>query len=302
MLRKLKKMAGLLGLAAMAPHLGLAQARPLAPDTLSTNDVFGLTLNAAGTEAFFVNSNKGREQLKIMTAQRAAGRWQAPVVAPFSGAYRDIDPMLAPDGRRLFFNSNRPVREGEPARKDFDIWYVDRTGTGSWGAPKHVGAPVSSDSVGEFYASAARSGNLYFTASRRDGRGKNDIYVARWQKGAYLLPENLAGINTGSSESNPYISPDESILLFFSDRPGSLGRSDLYISYRTGKEWSAAQSLGSAVNTADSEFCPSVSADGRWFYFSRTVRQGEVILAENLYYIASQQLPVDAKRWKRAFR
>jgi hypothetical protein len=55
------------------------------------------------------------------------------------------------------------------------------------------------------------------------------------------------------------------------------------------------------VNTADSEFCPSVSADGQRLYFSRTIRKDGAVLAENLYYIASRELPVDAKRWQRAF-
>ncbi|UYZ61793.1 TolB-like translocation protein [Hymenobacter weizhouensis] len=289
------------GLAAVLPHLLWAQARMLAPDTLSNGGVFGLTLNAAGDEAYSVSSSKGREQLRIMTARRVAGRWQTPVVASFSGRYRDIDPILSPDGRRLFFNSDRPV-QGDVAKKDFDVWVLDRDAAGSWSAPQRVGAPVSTDSVSEFYASPSREGTLYFTANRKDGRGRNDLYVARWQKTGYAAPENLAGLNTAASESNPYISPDGSILLFFSDRPGGAGDSDLYISYREKGQWSAPQNLGRAVNTAAGEFCPFVSADGKTLYFSRQVRQAGGIAAENLYYIRTQELPLNAKRWKRAFR
>jgi hypothetical protein len=57
----------------------------------------------------------------IMVSHFRGGRWTKPEVASFSGRWRDIDPALSPDGRRLFFAPNRPVKEGEPVRKDFDV-------------------------------------------------------------------------------------------------------------------------------------------------------------------------------------
>ena len=41
------------------------------------------------------------------------GKWSRPVVAAFSGKYNDTDPFVSPDGKRMFFISNRPFKAGE---------------------------------------------------------------------------------------------------------------------------------------------------------------------------------------------
>ena len=37
------------------------------------------------------------------------GAWSKPEILPFSGQYRDTDPVLAPDGASILFASDRPV-------------------------------------------------------------------------------------------------------------------------------------------------------------------------------------------------
>src|SRR5262249_9702804 len=50
------------------------------------------------------------------------GHWSTPEVAPFSGQYSDADPFITADGSKLFFISNRPLKAGEKAKDDLDIW------------------------------------------------------------------------------------------------------------------------------------------------------------------------------------
>ncbi len=81
----------------------------------------------------------------IMTSRFEHGRWSAPVVAPFSGRWRDLEAAMAPDGSYLVFASNRPATEGgtavagnysgaiRPARGG-NLWRVDRKGSG-WSTP-----------------------------------------------------------------------------------------------------------------------------------------------------------------------
>ncbi|QIX62078.1 hypothetical protein HER32_13130 [Hymenobacter sp. BT18] len=277
-------------------HGAAAQARLFAPDTLSDGGVFGLALSADGQEAYFTDSDKTRTSLRLMQAKRVGGRWQPPTPVPFASAYRDIDPIFSPDGRRLYFNSTRPLEAGGSERPNFDVWVVERTAGGGWSEPARVPV-VSQDSTSESYASVARNGAMYFTSTRKAGPGKSDIYRSAWKNGAYQ-PAEVWPLNTPSSDGNPYISANDQVLWFLSDRPGGFGATDLYVSYRRGKTWSPPHNLGPAVNTDASEFCPLLSADGRTLYFSRTVREGTVITREDLYSIpvAELQLPREILR------
>jgi hypothetical protein len=47
------------------------------------------------------------------------------------------------------------------------------------------------------------------------------------------------------------------------------------VSFRTTDSgWGPAINLGSAINTADTEFCPMVTPDGRYLLFSRSYGGG----------------------------
>ncbi|MCB2378883.1 hypothetical protein LGH70_14875 [Hymenobacter sp. BT635] len=272
-----------------------AQARVFAPDTLSDGGVFGLAVSADGTEAYFTDSDRTRTSLRLMQSRRVAGRWQPPTPVPFASRFRDIDPIFSPDGRRLYFNSTRPYDGSTTERPNFDIWVVERRGSG-WAEPQRV-AGASHDSTSESYASVARNGTIYFTSTRRGGPGKSDIYASVLKNGAYQPAEPLA-LNTAGSDGNPFISANNQVLLFISDRAGGFGGTDIYMSYRQGNGWSSPRNLGPQVNTAGSDFCPALSADGRTLYFSRTERRADTIVREDMYWIpvAELKLPPDIQR------
>jgi len=212
----------------------------------------------------------------LLSRQRGDGGWGEPEVAPFSGRWSDADPHISPDGRRLFWISNRPLPGTPPpadtARGDYDIWYVEHAADGAWGEPRHVGAPVSAPGATEWSPSVAANGNLYFGTVRPGGRGGNDLYVARLVGGTYAEPESLGdSINTRGGEVEPWVAPDESYLIFSGQaRPGSVGGFDLFVSRRVNGAWQAAVPLGGGVNSPAGDFNQSVSPDGRWLYFSST--------------------------------
>jgi Tol biopolymer transport system component len=118
--------------------------------------------------------------------------------------------------------------------------------------------------------SPPRSGTLYFSSNRPGGLGENDIYRTQRAAGRWTTPENLGpGVNSAGREYGPYIAPDETYLIFASERPGGLGGADLYISVRgaDGRR-SKPANLGPAVNTVTSEYTPMVSPDGRHLFFT----------------------------------
>lgn len=82
-----------------------------APGVVSTSHY---ELNAAltpdGETVFFTVSppNRRLNQYTIMTSSYRDGAWSQPEVAPFSGQYSDADPLVSPDGQRIYYISRRP--------------------------------------------------------------------------------------------------------------------------------------------------------------------------------------------------
>lgn len=226
-------------------------------------------MNAAfspdGNELYFTMKDVAERSSVIVVTRRVDGRWQPPQIAPFSGRYDDVDPMLSPDGTRLYFASYRPHEPGEKAPGDADLWYVERRGD-VLGEPVRLGEPVSTPRD-DFYPSLTRDGSIYYSTKDLQS-GSYDVFRARLEGGAYRVENLGAPVNTGASEYDPFVAPDESYLVFASGRPGGRGDSDLYVSFREGASWAEPVSLGGVINSTARDYCPSVSPDGKYFFFT----------------------------------
>jgi|GEM_PF-189148 len=232
-------------------------------------DEYGPAFTPDGRTIYFTRRSADRKMEHIYFSRFDGGRWGEPQVAPFSGKYFDKEPFITPDGRKLFFSSTRPVEPSAPARKDFNLWVVERTAAGaSWGEARPLGAEVNSDTY-DNYPAVAANGNLYFSSTRAGGQGSNDLYRARLVNGRYAPAENLASLNTPKSDADPYIAPDESYIIISTTREGSYGEGDLYISFNAGDRWTTPRNLGAGVNSATYEYTPLVSPDGKYLFFSR---------------------------------
>lgn len=223
-----------------------------------------LTISPNGSELFYVTTDSSFSYYTIIRVVKENNHWKEPEVAPFSGEYLDLAPSFSPDGTKLFYSSSRPVPGSHKEKSDLDIWVVEKQGD-SWSSQKHLPAPLLTEDY-ELNASAASNGNLYF---QRGSVG--DIFVANFQDGCYLAPERLPlPVNSEHDESAPFISPDESFLLFHSNRPGGFGGMDIYICFRKKSgQWSPPVNLGEPVNTAFNEGGPCLSPDRKYLFFSR---------------------------------
>ncbi|RMF59551.1 MAG: hypothetical protein D6748_06155 [Calditrichaeota bacterium] len=253
--------------------------------TDNTNE-FGITFSPDGKEVFFTRQNFREEPLmKIYHARYEKGMWTNPEVAPFSGQYEDNDPMFSPDGQTLFFCSKRPTPQN-PEKRDFDIWMVKRT-SGGWSKPIHLGESVNVDGYDDLFVSVTQDGTLYFASNRPASYGEMDIFRARVQNGKYLAAENIGNpVNSEAREANPFVSRDEKMLIFYSDRPGGFGWIDLYISFNEGGKWSPPVNLGEVINTPDLDFSPYISPNGKYFFFAR--RKNKIV---NLFQVNIDVLP-----------
>jgi Tol biopolymer transport system component len=226
-----------------------------------------MALSPDGNEIFYtLQSPQGIFSTIMYMRKTNSGHWSSPEVAPFSGHYSDMEAAFRPDGKAIYFVSNRPLA-GDSV-KDFDIWIVEKNGE-SWSKPVNIGAPVNTRE-NEFYPSVSANGNLYFTANYPRGKGKEDIYLARWERDHWAEPLSLdTGVNSAFYEFNAFVSPAEDYIIFSSyGRKDDRGRGDLYISFRSANgTWKPARNL-TLINSEKLDYCPFVSFDKKIFFFT----------------------------------
>ena len=241
-----------------------------APGIISTSAPEGAT-SVSPDGSFLLFARARAEPDGILITEQIDGVWSKPHRVSFSEGRHDWDFTLAPDGKTVLVASARPDAAGEEPLDDHRIWISTRNGR-EWSEPRVLAPPVNAGQHDSYpWLSAAHT--LYFFSGRDGGLGHGDIYRATGWDGNSPRVENLgAPVNGPHHEVDPYIAPDESFLIFCSDRPGGFGKADIYVSFRTvGEGWSEPINLGDRVNTAADEYIPSVTPDGRYFLFTSNV-------------------------------
>jgi ankyrin repeat protein len=213
-----------------------------------------------GTDVYWT-SISGR--MRILWMKLKDGKWSAPAPASFTG-FDDCYPSFSGDGKRLYYVSYRQLNAD---RKNpgfgINLWFVERAKNG-WSEPQPVGPPFDTGNI--FGFSMTREGTVYYA----EGGGSSfDIFCSKFAGGTYSKPVRLGeAVNSSYMEDEPFIAPDESYLIFKSMRPGGLGGADLYISFHRGDgSWTEAKNLGPLINTEYAERFPSVTRDGKYFFF-----------------------------------
>lgn len=252
------------------------EARPFAPGLISLPGryEFALSFSPAGDELLFTQQVPGKP-VSVLYSRTEKGLWTEPVQVRLSGGARheEMEAFFAPDGARILF---APYDEGMDVR----IWSLE-VGPDGWLDPRELPSPVADEPA--FYPTLSDRGTLYYTnlSARR-------IYRAELE-GLTVSSVEEAGLEFGG---HAFIAPDESFVLLDAREDDSLGGSDLYVAFRRpDRTWARPRHLGAEVNSGFDETCPSLSADGRYLFFSRYDEPNQL---SDIYWIDSAV--VDAAR------
>jgi len=253
------------------------------PTIVSTGlDELNSVFSPDGREFYFSIRNFSGA-VSIFQMKREGENWTQPKLLPFASRYGDIDVTISPDGSKILFCSRRPIPGSDEPKEDYDFWMAEREGN-TWGEPIHLGEDINSDSH-DYYPIMTNRGAIYFS-SQREGPGTNNIYRSEFTDGKYAQAVKLGEeINTEHREFDPYITPDESMLIFTSGRPEGLGSGDLYISFKDKEgNWTKAINMGDKINTPGSEYCPMISLDGKYLFFTGAGRDPRRLPGKPLTY------------------
>lgn len=104
--------------------------------------------------------------------------------------------------------------------------------------------------------------------------------------GKYADAENLGDtINSQFNEFEPLIASDESFLIFMAGgRPDGRGGLDLFISYNRNGTWTKPVNLGEKINSGGNEYSPTISPDGKYFFWTSTRGFADKTLEKRLDY------------------
>ncbi|RIV17353.1 hypothetical protein DYU11_32205 [Fibrisoma montanum] len=247
------------------------EAKLFAPGVVSKEGryEYGSYFSNDGKEFYYAVIINGKPQIWVSRLEDT--RWTDPEVVLASDKYEYNDPFLSPDGKRLFFISDRAL-DGQGDKKDFDIWYVERKDNG-WSEPISSGPAINTDK-NEYYMSFTTDGTMYFSSNGEGESPANKNYNIRFAKfsGGQFQPSQKLGdsVNSEYYEADVFVSPDEQYVIFCAERPDGMGQGDLYISFKDEQgQWQKAKNMGKAINTDKYEFCPFVSSDGKYLFFSR---------------------------------
>jgi ankyrin repeat protein len=200
---------------------------------------------------------------RIWWMREENGRWTAPEVAPFSD-FASWHSALSPDGRRLYFASDRP-RAGKTAT-DIDLWFSEKLPDGKWSQARHLGSPPNRDSFNDMFPSPAKDGTIYFKVYGPGTRGTH-LFKSRFINGKYEAPLSLDDIIDSNSQDD-CLDMDHIIFYTFGGPNGA----EISITFhKPDGRWTRPVYMGDIVHRRQGTADGKLSSDGKSFFFVQNI-------------------------------
>lgn len=203
-------------------------AENLGPPINTNRNEGAPSLSADGRYLYFTACSRpgGRGSCDIYVTERHGDTWSEPVNlgSPVNTTSWESQPSISPDGRTLFFTSNRNSEMG------MDIWYSMKLKNGNWSAPMNLGKTINTSGRDMSPFIHPDNKTLFFSSEGHPGMGGLDIYYTRRNiKGQWSEPVNLGyPINTHKDEISLIVSASGKSAFFASSKEDDQDKTDLY--------------------------------------------------------------------------
>jgi hypothetical protein len=280
--------------AAPAPYMGQEPPglvpKVFAPGSISLPNRYehDICFSRDGRECYFTVRNPNWTAHRILVVRYQNEHWTQPAQASFSDN-ACLCPSLTDNDQTIYFSRGGAVWKAQR--------FTSKSGiTQGWSRPQPLPAPIG-PRHGEWSCHISSLGNLWFCSWRPGGLGKCDLWLARSADRQFNEATNLRDLNTPGFDCYPVPGPNESYVIWMSDRPGGFGQSDLYISFADGQGgWTAPKNLGLAINTAGNESGPYLSPDHQYLFFSRCDRSKGDSEDEDIYWVRVRAFLTDPNK------
>lgn len=181
-------------------------------------------------------SNDGQRMLIYRDDNKANGdiyesllngtAWSEPtkLPEPINSPYMESSASISPDGKTIYFVSNRPSGLG-----GLDIWYCSKNKEGKWGEAINLGAPVNSEGDEEGVFIHPDGKTIYFSARKHNNPSGYDIFYTYNQNGKWSSPKNLGvGINSLADDVYFVMEANGKVGYYSSTRKNGEGEKDIY--------------------------------------------------------------------------
>lgn len=202
----------------------------------------------------------------------------------------DYSSVVSFDGSAIYFTSRRAWEDGNAEqymdqqtnlyREDIYVSYLDIDST--WMDPIRM----------DFCLPERNEATIGLSIDERrmyvyqDTTGNGDIYYSDFYNNQFNQIKFLdnKSVNTEYWEAHLFVSPDGSLMVFSSDRPGGYGGRDLYISRKSGDSWSEPVNMGPNINGPKDDDAPFISVDNKQLYFgtndARSIGGFDILISE----------------------
>ncbi len=230
------------------------------------------SIDAIGISSSAKPTNVEVEIMDNLNANLLAERLNNNVNSP----YTEFKPLLAPNGRTLYFSrKNHPDNIGGVADGE-DIWYSEMDSAGEWKEAVNMGRPLNNEKP-NYICSVTPDGNSVvlllgnkYNAKHPD-RMLAGVSISTKEGDEWTPPFNLEIENdyNYNEKSNYFLANSRLVLLLSVERDDSYGARDMYVSFfKEDSTWTEPVNLGKQINTAGDEASPFLAADDKTLYFS----------------------------------
>ena len=253
------------------------QPRPFTPFELPRGSTIMDVAFTGDNRTMYATLVSATQRYTIVEAHYHGERWSAPKPVSFSGTWRDLEEVLAPDASYMIFASNRPIVPGGKPLDAFyagryspkrggNLWIVRRTPDG-WGTPQRLPDAINAN-TSTFSPAVAADGTLYFMRATGPG-GHFHLFVSHPEGGTYADAQPATFADSRYGEFDPTVAADDSVVIFSSTRaPVPHGTDHLFIAVRRNGEWSTPRDLGLPINAGGHDVEARLSPNAKQLYYS----------------------------------
>lgn len=218
--------------------------------------------------------------------------------AQVNSEYNEINPMIAPDGKTLYFARISHPNNTHGDKGSQDIWYSEfDEASKQWGPARRMGFPLNKDEYNCAYSITPDGQTMLVKGQYSNGNYETRGFSLSkktangWSPPQKIDIPNYVNLSKGQFDCG-FLSADGKVLMMaFSEKKNSK-EDDIYVSFRQKDgSWSKPMDLGAEVNTKFTETTPFLAPDGATLYFSSNREGG---LGSNDIYVTKR---VD-KTWK----